>query len=61
MDEMKWYTDWLFVRGANLLCPHAFFYSLRDGRSNERPPDVGVNNLWRPWIWSSLRIRNFLP
>lgn len=49
MDEMKWYTDWLFVRGTNLLCPHAFFYSLRDGRSNERPPDVGLNNLWWPW------------
>lgn len=49
MDDMKWYTDWLFVRGVNLLCPHAFFYSIRDGRGDERPPDVGPHNLW--WRW----------
>lgn len=49
MDDMKWYTDWLFVRGVNLLCPHAFFYSIRDGRGEERPPDVGPHNLW--WRW----------
>ncbi|MGN0779684.1 MAG: hypothetical protein ACI4MJ_11080 [Aristaeellaceae bacterium] len=49
MDDMKWYMDWLFVRGTNLLYPHAFFYSLRDGRGDERPPDVGPGNLWWPW------------
>ena len=27
-DDMKWYLDWLFVRGVNLLYPHAFFYSI---------------------------------
>lgn len=45
--DIKWYVDWLFVRGANLLYPHAFMYSI-DGekRTNERPPDVGPNNLW---------------
>lgn len=48
MDDMKWYMDYLFVRGVNLLYPHAFFYSLRDGRGGERPPDVGLNNLWWP-------------
>lgn len=48
MDDMKWYMDYLFVRGVNLLYPHAFFYSLRDGRGDERPPDVGLNNLWWP-------------
>lgn len=47
-DDMKWYMDHLFVRGTNLLCPHAFFYSVRDGRGDERPPDVGPNNLWWP-------------
>lgn len=25
MDDMKWYMDYLFVRGVNLLYPHAFF------------------------------------
>lgn len=48
--EMKWYMDWLFVRGTNLLVPHAFLYSV-DGepRYNERPPDVGPNNAWWPY------------
>ena len=47
MDDMKWYLDWLFVRGVNLIYPHAFFYSI-DGekRFGERPPDVGPNNIW---------------
>lgn len=45
-DEMKWYMDWLFVRGTNLLIPHAFYYSISGERMNERPPDVGPNNTW---------------
>ncbi|WEG14900.1 glycosyl hydrolase [Pullulanibacillus sp. KACC 23026] len=45
-DEMKWYLDWLFVRGVNLITPHAFYYSIRNERRNERPPDVGPNNIW---------------
>ena len=48
VDEMKWMMDWLFVRGVNLLLPHAFYYSVRGQRYNERPPDVGPNNLWWP-------------
>lgn len=50
VDDMKWYMDWLFVRGVNLLYPHAFFYSI-DGsrRVGERPPDVGPNNIWWPY------------
>ena len=44
--DVKWYTDWLGVRGVNLFIPHAFFYSVRDKRSGERPPDVGPNNIW---------------
>lgn len=45
-DEMKWLADWLMVRGVNLLYPHAFYYSVRDTRRDERPPDVGPNNTW---------------
>lgn len=46
-EDMKWYFDWLFVRGVNLVYPHAFFYSIDGpGRSGERPPDVGPNNIW---------------
>ncbi len=46
--DMKWMMDYLFVRGVNQLYPHAFYYSTRDGRGDERPPDVGPNNTWWP-------------
>lgn len=45
-QEMKWLVDWLFVRGVNLLYPHAFFYSIRGPRKDERPPDVGPHSAW---------------
>ncbi|OMF34739.1 hypothetical protein BK133_11780 [Paenibacillus sp. FSL H8-0548] len=45
-DNMKWYLDWLFVRGVNLIVPHAFYYSISGERRDERPPDVGPNNIW---------------
>ena len=48
MEEMKAIVDWLFVRGVNLLWPHAFFYSIRGFRASERPPDMGPHNLWWP-------------
>ncbi|WP_163539299.1 glycosyl hydrolase [Gracilibacillus sp. YIM 98692] len=48
--DMKWYIDWLAVRGVNLFCPHAFYYSVEGKqRSHERPPDVGQNNTWWPY------------
>ncbi|MBQ7848271.1 MAG: hypothetical protein IJ343_00925, partial [Clostridia bacterium] len=46
--DLKWYTDFLLARGVNLLIPHAFYYSVREERRNERPPDVGPNNTWWP-------------
>ena len=46
LGTMKWYMDWLFVRGVNTLYPHAFFYSTEFPRSEERPPDVGPNSYW---------------
>lgn len=49
LSDMKWYLDWLFVRGVNMIIPHAFFYSLRGIRKEDRPPDVGPNNLWWPY------------
>lgn len=47
-EEMKWLANWLLVRGCNLLVPHAFYYSVRGPRIDERPPDVGPNNTWWP-------------
>lgn len=48
--DLKWYTDFLLARGVNLLIPHAFYYSIREERRNERPPDVGPNNTWWPFF-----------
>jgi hypothetical protein len=45
-EEMKWLTNWLIVRGCNMLVPHAFYYSVRGPRIDERPPDVGPNSPW---------------
>jgi hypothetical protein len=47
-DEMKWLADWLLVRGVSLLIPHAFYYSVRGPRIDERPPDVGPHSPWWP-------------
>jgi hypothetical protein len=46
--EVKWLADWLLVRGVNLLVPHAFYYSVRGPRVDERPPDVGPHSPWWP-------------
>ena len=45
-DEMEWLANWCFVRGQNFLIPHAFYYSIRGPRFDERPPDVGPNATW---------------
>ena len=45
-DEMRYITNWLLVRGVNLIMPHAFYYSVRGKRRDERPPDVGPNSAW---------------
>lgn len=45
-DEMQWLANWCLIRGQNLLYPHAFYYSVRGPRRDERPPDVGPNAAW---------------
>lgn len=45
-EELRWLTHWLLVRGCNLLYPHAFYYSVRGPRIDERPPDVGPHSAW---------------
>jgi hypothetical protein len=49
--EMKWLADWCLVRGVNLLIPHAFYYSVRGPRRDERPPQLGPNSPW----WDSFK------
>ncbi len=46
VDDMKWYLDWLFARGCNMILPHAFFYELKEPVQFDRPPDAGPNNIW---------------
>ena len=45
-SDVLWYINWLFARGVNLIYPHAFFYSVKAPRFEERPPDVGPNSYW---------------
>ena len=45
-DEVKWVAHWLLTRGVDLLIPHAFYYSIRGPRVDERPPQVGPNAPW---------------
>lgn len=45
-DEVQWLANWALIRGQNLLVPHAFYYSTRGPRVDERPPDVGPNSPW---------------
>lgn len=47
-EDMLWDINWLLIRGVNLLVPHAFYYSIAGKRKDERPPDVGQNNIWWP-------------
>lgn len=62
--EFTWLAKWLLIRGCNLLVPHAFYYSLRGPRKDERPPDVGPNSPWWPRFlsyaqaWSRLAYLN---
>ena len=44
--EYRWLALWLLVRGCNMLSPHAFYYSIRGPRIDERPRDVGPNSPW---------------
>ncbi len=39
--EVRWLANWCLVRGVNLLIPHAFYYSVRGPRRDERPPQLG--------------------
>ncbi len=50
-EELDWLMRWVAVRGCNLFVPHAFYYSTRGPRIDERPPDVGPNSPW----WDSFK------
>jgi hypothetical protein len=45
-QETQWLINWCVVRGVNMFFPHAFYYSVRPPRHDERPPDVGPHSSW---------------
>jgi hypothetical protein len=45
---MKEIFDYQAARGVNLLCPHAFYYSIEDFRKDECPPSEFFQNPWWP-------------
>lgn len=45
-EECEWLINWALVRGQNMFVPHAFYYSIRGPRWEERPPDVGPHSAW---------------
>lgn len=45
-EETWWILNWCVVRGQNMFLPHAFYYSIRGPRWEERPPDVGPHSSW---------------
>ena len=51
-EEMVWIINWCVARGQNMFVPHAFYYSIRGPRFEERPPDVGPNSPW----WKDYKI-----
>ena len=46
--DIKWFIDYLAVRGVNMYILHAFYYSILGRRRDERPPDVGPHSIWWP-------------
>lgn len=46
-EEVRSLAWWCLVRGVNLLIPHAFYYSVRGPRRDERPPQIGPHTT--PW------------
>ncbi len=46
--DIKWFIDYLAVRGVNMYILHAFYYSVVGARKDERPPDVGPHSIWWP-------------
>jgi hypothetical protein len=46
--EQKWMGDWLYALGINLLCQHAFHYSLRGFRKRDYPPSLSYQQPWWP-------------
>jgi len=47
--EEKWMADWMQALGVNMICPHAFHYSLRGYRKRDYPPSLTFQQPWWPF------------
>jgi hypothetical protein len=47
-QEEKWMGDWMQALGVNMICPHAFHYSLRGYRKRDYPPSLSFQQPWWP-------------
>ncbi len=47
--EQKWMADWQYAMGLNLVCQHAFHYSLRGFRKRDYPPSLSFQQPWWPF------------
>lgn len=47
--EQKWMADWQYALGLNLVCQHAFHYSLRGFRKRDYPPSLSFQQPWWPF------------
>jgi len=46
-EKMKYVTNWLCVRGINMIIPHALYYSTEGERKNDCPPSLFFQNpIW---------------
>jgi hypothetical protein len=46
MANMKWIVDWQYTLGVNMLCPHAFYYSIAGVRKTDAPPSQFYQATW---------------
>lgn len=46
MADMKWIVDWQYTLGINMLCPHAFYYSMAGVRKTDAPPSQFYQATW---------------
>ncbi|MHC4441419.1 MAG: glycosyl hydrolase [Planctomycetota bacterium] len=49
-EDMREILNWQAVRGVNLLCPHACYYSVKGPRKYDAPPDLFLHNFWKPYF-----------
>lgn len=47
-EKIKYVTNWLCVRGINMIIPHALYYSTEGERKNDCPPSLFFQNpIWK--------------